>query len=255
VILDRIRLDGRTALIAGAGGGGIGTATSVALAEAGADLVAVDILEDRVRDTVDRVTALGRRCLGITADLRQLTVIPSIVERASAEFGRITYLVNIAGGSTPATSGAVTETGIDAFDEMMTANLRYVYLLCQGVARQMAENTGSSVVNVTTIGALTSCPNEAAYGAAKAGVVSLTRTMAIEWAAKDIRVNAIAPGVVRTPRSPNVDHFSRAIPLGRVCDPIEIASGILFLLSDMASGVTGHTLVIDGGATAKFALW
>lgn len=256
MITERMRMDGKTAIVAGAGGGGIGTATSLALAEAGAAVTAVDVIPERVKDTEDRITAVGGKCLGIVGDVQRKDVIQDVVKETVREFGTIDYVANIAGGSKP---GQMLETLTfpdEMYDEIMNLNMRWAFLMCKEAAQVMAGNdSGGSIVNVATIGGLTSCPTQAAYGAAKAGLMSLTRTMAIEWAPKGIRVNAVAPGVVLTPRSAGAERMGGVIPIGRVCEPEEIASGMLFLLSDMGSGVTGHTLVIDGGATVKFALW
>ncbi len=256
MITDRLRLDGKTAIVAGGGGGGIGTATSLALAEVGAQVVAVDIIPERVKDTEERIAAMGGRCHGIVADVREKEAVQRIVKETVKEFGTIDCLANIAGGSQPGQMMPALDCPDEVFDDIMNLNLRYVFLLSKEAAQVMVKNeNGGSIVNVATIGGLSSCPNQVAYGAAKAGVMSLTRTMAIELAPKGVRVNAVAPGVVLTPRSAGAERLSGMIPIGRINQPEEIASGVLFLLTEMGSGVTGHTLVVDGGATVKFALW
>lgn len=261
VILDRMRLDGKTAIVAGAGGGGIGTATSVALAEAGADVVAVDIEADRVQDTVSRVTVLGRRCVAVVADLRRTADIERVTAEAFGQLGSVDLLVNVAGGGQPGQFGPVVEMGEETWDQVFELNLKYVFTLSRMVALGMMERgTPGSIVNVATIGGLGSAPGQAAYGAAKAGLISLTRTMALEWASKGVRVNAVAPGVVRTPRAEadgrwDDERWRKLLPLGRACEPEEVAGAIVYLLSDLAAMVTGQTLVIDGGAAIKFPLW
>jgi NAD(P)-dependent dehydrogenase (short-subunit alcohol dehydrogenase family) len=261
MILDRMRLDGKKAIVAGAGGGGIGTATSVALAEAGADVVAVDIEPDRVRDTALRVTALGRRCAEVVADLRRTDEAERVAAEAFAQFGSVDLLVNVAGGAQQGQFSPIVDVSEETWDQVFELNLKYVFTLSRTVALQMmALDTPGSIVNVATIGGLGSAPGQAAYGAAKAGLISLTRTTALEWASKGIRVNAVAPGVVRTPRVQAGDRWDderwrKVLPLGRPCEPEEVAGAVVYLLSDLAAMVTGQTLVIDGGATIKFPLW
>ena len=261
MVLERLRLDGRTAIVAGAGGGGIGTATSLTLAEAGADIVAVDIDEERVEDTKRRVGELGRKCLGIVADIRQKADVERVVSQAVKEFGAVHYVANVAGGMKDDQWGEVLEYGERQFDEVISLNLRYAFLVCQAAAKSMVElGIKGSMVSVASVSGLAGAPYHGPYGAAKAGLMALTRTMAVELGPRGIRVNAVAPGSVKTPRvmamaSRDIDESSKTtIPIGRPCQPDDIAAGILFLLSDLARSVSGHTLVIDGGATAKFSL-
>ena len=261
MVLERLRLDGGTAIVAGAGGGGIGTATSLTLAEAGADIVAVDIDAERVEDTKRRVGELGRKCLGIVADIRQKADVERVVSQAVKEFGAVHYVANVAGGMKDDQWGEVLEYGERQFDEVISLNLRYAFLVCQAAARSMVElGIKGSMVSVASVSGLAGAPYHGPYGAAKAGLMALTRTMAVELGPRGIRVNAVAPGSVKTPRvmamaSRDIDESSKTtIPIGRPCQPDDIAAGILFLLSDLARSVSGHTLVIDGGATAKFSL-
>ena len=261
MVLERLRLDGGTAIVAGAGGGGIGTATSLTLAEAGADIVAVDIDAERVEDTKRRVGELGRKCLGIVADIRQKADVERVVSQAVKEFGAVHYVANVAGGMKDDQWGEVLEYGERQFDEVISLNLRYAFLVCQAAARSMVElGIKGSMVSVASVSGLAGAPYHGPYGAAKAGLMALTRTMAVELGPRGIRVNAVAPGSVKTPRvmamaSRDIDESSKTtIPIGKPCEPDDIAAGILFLLSDLARCVSGHTLVIDGGATAKFSL-
>ncbi len=261
MIFDRLSLKGKTAIVSGAGGGGIGTATSLMLAEAGANIVAIDILADRVKDTETKVKALGRDCLGIVADIRKKSEVQRAMAQSIKKFGAVHCLANVAGGMQPGQWGALETYGDDTFDDVISLNLRYVFLISQAVAKQMIEKgiTGS-IASVASVSGIAGAPYHGPYGAAKAGLMALTRTMAVEWGFYGIRVNALAPGSVKTPRAmagAPVDMDERAkgiIPIGRACQPDEIAAGLLFLLSPMASAISGHTLVVDGGATAKFAL-
>ena len=261
MFLEKLRLDGKTAIIAGAGGGGIGTAPSLAWAEAGAQVVAVDITPERVKDTEQRLAAMGRRCLGITADVRQPAEVERVVKLALQEFGAVHCLANVAGGMQPGQWSGLLDYKPSIFDDVVSLNLRYCLFTCQAVARTMIERSiPGSIVNVASISGVASAPNHGPYGAAKAGLMALTRTMAVEWGKYGIRANAVAPGSVRTPRTlvgateESERRGREAMPLGRRCEPEEIASAILFLLSDLASHVSGQTLVVDGAASAKFAL-
>jgi NAD(P)-dependent dehydrogenase (short-subunit alcohol dehydrogenase family) len=261
MIFDRLSLKGKTAIVSGAGGGGIGTATSVILAEAGANIVAVDIQAERVKDTEEKVRALGRDCLGIVADLRKKSEVERVLAQSVKRFGAVHCLANVAGGMQAGQWGQLETYGDDTFDEVISLNLRYVFLISQAVAKQMIDKgIAGSIASVASVSGIAGAPYHGPYGAAKAGLMALTRTMAVEWGYYGIRVNALAPGSVKTPRAmagAPMDMDDRAkgiIPIGRACQPDEIAAGLLYLLSPMASAVSGHTLVVDGGATAKFAL-
>ncbi|MBM4405133.1 MAG: SDR family oxidoreductase [Chloroflexi bacterium] len=260
MILERLTLKGKTAIVSGAGGGGIGTTTCLALAEAGANIVAVDIFQDRLQDTEQRVKALGRECLGVIADLTKRSDIQNAVAQGVKKFGAIHCVANVAGGMRPDERGELENFPEDKFDHVVAMNLKYIYMMNQAVAKHMIEKaipgTMASVASVSGVGG---AAYHAPYGAAKAGLIAITKSMAVEWGVYGIRVNALAPGAVKTPRAVagnTVDMDTRAkttIPIGRACEPDEIAAGLLFLLSPLASAISGHTLVVDGGATSKFA--
>jgi NAD(P)-dependent dehydrogenase (short-subunit alcohol dehydrogenase family) len=261
MIMDRLSLKGKTAIVAGAGGGGIGTATSLALAEAGANVVAIDIVEERVKDTEARVRAMGGVCLGVTADLRKKGDVHGAVAAAVERFGAVHCLASVAGGMQQGQWGRLEDYGDETFDAVLSLNLRYVFLISQAVAKQMIERgIMGTIASVASVSGVAGAPYHAPYGAAKAGLMALTRSMAVEWGVHGIRVNALAPGGVMTPRAqthtpPNIGTIAQGmIPIGRICQPDEIAAGLLFLLSPLSSAVSGQTLIVDGGATAKFPL-
>ena len=261
MIVERLRFDGRTAMVSGAGGGGIGTATSLALAEAGANVVAVDIDAERAKETRDQVVNAGGKAVAVVADLRRKADAQRAVAEAVREFGGVHHVANVAGGMTPDQWDGMLTYGEEQFDAVIHMNLRYVYLINQAVANQIVkQGGGGSMASVASVSGLNGAPQHGAYGAAKAGLMSLTRTMAVERGQYGIRVNALAPGSVKTPRATQggtIDADARAkdsIPIQRACEPYEIASGLLFLLSDLASAVSGHTLVVDGGAMAQFPI-
>jgi NAD(P)-dependent dehydrogenase (short-subunit alcohol dehydrogenase family) len=260
MILERLTLKGKNAIVSGAGGGGIGTATCLALAEAGANIVAIDILEDRLKETERQVKALGRDCIGIKTDIRKKDDVQRAVAQAAKHYGGIHCLANVAGGMRPDERGELEDFDEAKYDNVMNMNLKYIFLISQAVAKHMIEKgipgTMASVASVSGVGG---AAYHAPYGAAKAGLIAMTKSMAVEWGIYGIRVNALAPGAVKTPRavagnSMDMDEKARGtIPIGRVCQPDEIAAGLLFLLSPLASAVSGHTLIVDGGATARFS--
>ena len=153
------------------------------------------------------------------------------------------------------------ELSDEDWDASFDLVLRHLFLLAQAVGRRMVDQrTGGSIVSIASVSGLSSAPRHAAYGAAKAGVIALTRTLAVELAESGVRVNAVAPGAVLTPRVAQSQtaerraESARSIPMGRYAAPEEIARPVVFLASDLASYVTGQTLVVDGGATAQFPL-
>jgi 3-oxoacyl-[acyl-carrier protein] reductase len=246
-----LSLAGRVALVVGGGGGGIGTAVALTLAEAGADVGAVTVVPEDAQDTTARVEALGRRAEAVLADVTDASALTAAVEHVTDTLGPVRHLVNVVGGTLPDDWWRTAEYDMEAFDRIIARNLRYVVVACREVGRRMIERgeTGS-IVNISSVAAR-GTPLLAAYGAAKAGLESFSRTMALEWAPHGIRVNLVAPGTVRTPRAGqgSMDDAAAGIPLRRRGDPQDIASGALFLLSDHASYVTGQTLTVDGGST------
>ncbi|WP_272011032.1 SDR family NAD(P)-dependent oxidoreductase [Roseovarius sp. ZX-A-9] len=248
--MDAFRLDGKVALITGAGGG-LGVAQVQALAKAGATIVATDATE----------AALGAMDLtGLTdIDAVEMDVtdggsIDRAVDHCTARYGRIDLLVNNAGISLP---GSVLDYDMDWFDRTSAINFRGVFAVSRAVANVMvSQSTKGAIVNLASIGGMVvDGPTSAAYDGTKAAVIQITRNFAFELARQGIRVNAVAPGYTRTPMIEKYlndpDYRSalenRLIPMGRVGRPEEIANAIVFLLSDAASYVTGHTLNVDGG--------
>ncbi len=246
-----IDLSGRTALVVGGGGGGIGTAMAVALAEAGADVGVVTYVDEHAQDTESRVTALGRRGLGVVADVTDDEALSAAVRRVATELGPVRHLVNVVGGALPDDWWRTADYDLDAFDRIVARNLRYAVATCRDVARSLidAGQTGT-IVNISSVAAR-GAPLLAAYGASKAGLESFSRTMALEWGPYGIRVNLVAPGTIKTPRAGQRDlpEAVQGIPLRRRGDPEDIANAALFLLSDLSSYITGQTVTADGGMT------
>lgn len=254
-----IRLDGRHVLVAGAGGGGIGTAVAVIAARAGARVLAVDRTEQGRATAEQALAETGGTYRVADVDLTDRAALASALQHAQEAFGPIRGAVNVVGGMRGREQFAplLDENGPDLFREIIDFNLRATLNASNEVARAMiAHGQGGSIVQIASNTGLVSMPFGAGYGAAKAALLNLTRTMAVEWGAKNIRVNAIAVGMIRTAHShkvvKEVDQSARqAIPLGRVGRSEEIAGPVLFLLSDLASYVTGATLGVDGGAMAR----
>jgi NAD(P)-dependent dehydrogenase (short-subunit alcohol dehydrogenase family) len=247
-----IDLSGRAALVVGGGGGGIGTAMVMALAEAGADIGAITYVAEHADDTVERASKLGRRVATQVADVTDEAALVAAIAAIAAELGPIRHVVNVVGGALVDDWHRASDYDMTAFDRIVARNLRYAVVSCREVARGLvAASLPGSMVNISSVAAR-GTPLLAAYGAAKAGLESFSRTMALEWGRRGIRVNLVAPGTIKTPRSGQsdmVDEAAAAIPLGRRGEPDDIANAALFLLSDLAAYITGQTLSVDGGTS------
>ena len=249
-----VDLTGATVIVAGAGGGGIGTCSCEAALAAGAEVVAVE----RSPEEMDKLDLLSRPVAKIQADLTDPDAPAAVVRTALDAHGRIDGLINVAGGTGIDDFGPLVDIDHQDWDRVMANNLRYVAFLNRAVAQAMIDaGNGGAMVNVSSVSSLASQPFLAAYGAAKAGLNSLTRTMAVEWGNHGIRVNAVAPGTITTPRAGDEESpeaAKRAIPLGRRGHPAEIAAAAVFLLSPQASYITGQVLAVDGGMSVKLAM-
>ena len=246
---DLYRLDGRGFVVVGAGQG-IGRQTSHALAQAGAKLFLIDNRQELAKEIADEVDGTPW-----VADARDRSDVEGAVKEARKTLGRINGLVDIVG---MAKWGEILDVSDDDWDWTFGMVLRHAFLFSQAAGRAMAEGGGGVMTFVASVSGLTSAPKHAPYGAAKAGLMSWVRTLAVELGPKRIRANAVAPGFVWTPRiSQLIDDEGKKrsesnVPLGRVALPADIASAILFLSSDLASYVNGVTLIVDGGVEAKF---
>jgi NAD(P)-dependent dehydrogenase (short-subunit alcohol dehydrogenase family) len=254
MFVERLRLDGRCVIVAGAGGGGIGTRSVQAMLEAGATVIGVD--RDEAALAAVTTEFEGQPFVGVNGDVTTDEGIASIISAAQRECGRIDGLVNVIGGTMIDGWAPTLDYTREQWRTVMTINVDYVMFLGQAVAKVMIDGGGGSIVNVASTAGLAAAPYHVAYGTSKAGVVALTRTMAVEWGQYGIRANVIAPGTINTPRAKPLPPDRRdrvAIPLHRRGEPREIASVALFLISDLSSYVNGQLIPVDGGMSWKWA--
>jgi NAD(P)-dependent dehydrogenase (short-subunit alcohol dehydrogenase family) len=248
-------LPGKVAIVSG-GRRGIGKAIALALAGAGADIAVCDrVVDDGELEAVaEEVKRLGRRSLALQADITQKADVDSMVQRVVAEFGVIDILVNNAAMNIRA---PLLELREDGWDKVIDTDLKGCYLCSQAAGKQMVEQKGGSIINIASTAAVKAAPEMGAYCIAKAGVVMLTRVLALELAQYNIRVNAIAPFMVKTKFSQplwsdpeTLKQIEAGIPLGRLAEPGDIIGSVLFLASDASAYITGHTIILDGGLSA-----
>jgi NAD(P)-dependent dehydrogenase (short-subunit alcohol dehydrogenase family) len=243
-LLDRFRLEGRVAVVTGAHGG-IGRATIAVLREAGARVAGVDLDASEFRE------ALGNDDLALAADVRDPDAVRAAFATIRERLGAPDVLVNNAG---IAHRAPTLETSVEEWDRVLAVNLRGALLCSQAVAPAMLAAGRGSIINIASQLAIAVAAERAAYISSKAGLIGLTKVMALEWAGRGVRVNAVAPGVTRTPMVRYLEEneeagaaFRARIPLGRFAEPDEIALACLYLASDASSYVTGHVLTVDGG--------
>jgi NAD(P)-dependent dehydrogenase (short-subunit alcohol dehydrogenase family) len=258
-IADRLSLQDRVIVAAGGGGGGIGTAVCRAAAELGAVVVALDI-DERLLDLArTAVEDAGGRFVGHVVDVRSKPDVDSAFESVAQSEGRIDGLVNIVGGEKRYHWQPMINFEMTHFDEVVDLNARYAVLTAAAAARHMIKaGRPGSIVHISSVAAFSATPYQMAYGAAKAALLSITRTMAVEWGPHAIRVNGVAPGTISTPR----DHAgavtdgsdgTAVLPLRRRGSGEELAGAVMFMLSDLSSFVTGQTLLVDGGGLLRRA--
>jgi len=252
-ILEQFRLDDRVAVVTGSGQG-IGRAIAWALADAGCDVVVNARRIDDLRDTAEGVRARGRRALVAAHDIRDFS--DQLADRAIADFGRIDVWVNNVGGSDDKDVHTLVETSDTTFRSQLELNLVSAFQGCKAAASRMTE--GGAIVNITSGAGTRGSPFTGPYAAAKAGLINLTQTLALELADRGIRVNAVSPGPVVTEAFREVlgvedtlDDLTRTIPLGRTGTPDDIAAMVLFLCSPAASWITGEHHLVAGGRTQR----
>ncbi|MBV1907348.1 MAG: SDR family oxidoreductase [Pseudomonadales bacterium] len=245
-------LTSKIAIVTGAGQG-IGKAIAIRLAQAGADVVVAELLEERIAETVDAIEKLGRKAIGVQADVRDNAQVVAMVNAAVENFGRVDILVNNAGTD-------IVRDLVDLSDEewdiQIDVNLKGTFYCCRAAVPEIVKAGGGAIVNIASAAGYISYPGGTAYAAAKAGVMALTRSLAGEVGKQNIRVNAIAPGPIDTPLARSVFAemakrddpaiFSSG-PIRRMGRPEEIANTVAFLASEESSYITGDTISVSGG--------
>ena len=249
------RFAGKVAFVTGAGSG-IGRATAIAFAAEGATVVLADIDTVGNEETARLVAEHGGRVLSVKCDVTSSSDIQAVIEKTVQEFGRLDVAFNNAGIEQP--PAPLVDISEDEWSRLLDIDLRSAFLCMKYEIPAMLEHGGGSIVNTSSGAGVVGIRGQAAYVAAKHGLIGLTKSAALDYAAQGVRVNAICPGIIETPM---MDRFSggtsegraRVIgqePVGRMGRPEEIASAVLWLSSDLGAFATGHAMVIDGGQTA-----
>ena len=246
-------LQGKVAIVTGSRRG-IGRAVALALAGAGADLVIADIVTDdgKLDEVAAAIKKMGRQVLTVSLDISQKSGVEKMVQNTIKKFGKIDILANAAGVWIPGQN--LIETPEANWDKVIDTNLKGTWFCCRAVGKVMAEQGSGSIVNMSSQVGLNPGAGGGAYSISKAGIIMMTRQLAVELANKNIRVNAIAPGIIKTDfnkelwKNPEgARRMGMMVPLGRLAEPEDIARAALFLASDDASYITGVVLPVDGG--------
>ena len=248
-------LSGRVAAITGAGQG-LGRAMALALAEAGADTAIIDTRLDTAEETSELVRRTGRRSVAIRADVSNKDQVSAMPARIRAELGDVDILVNNAAISRLVPSDALSQ---EDWQAVVDVNLIGSFNCCQAFSPGMIERNYGRIINIASVSGMIVNRDwtQAPYYATKAGLIMLTKALAVEWATHHVTVNAIAPGLMRTSSAEEgwmtdpdrTDMWLKDIPMGRVGEPDELAGAVVYLASEASSYMTGQTLVLDGGLT------
>ena len=254
-MVSKLSLSGRGVVVVGAGGGGIGTAIARLAASEGAFVTAVDRDEqalDQAMAAIEAAGGSGQRC---AVDAGSAAGAREIMQRAARAEAPLAGLVNVVGGMLPGHWASLLDYSEENLDALLRSNLKVAFLTSQAFARALsAAKRPGAIVQIATIAALQGMPYGAGYATAKAGLLALARTMALEWGPLGIRVNAVAPGTIKVPKNAGSGETAQdraVIPMGRRGRPEDIAGAVLFLLSDLAEWITGQLLPVDGGASIR----
>lgn len=251
----RFDLEGQIALVTGAARG-LGRAIALALAHAGAE-VALGLRDIRSgSELAHEIESMGRRALPLQMDVTRLDQVRRAVEDTVAHFGRIDILVNNAGGGF---NNLIENVPEEEFDQTVTLNLKGTFFASQAAGRYMIQQKYGRIINMSSQAGFVALPTESVYCATKAAIVQLTKCFAVEWGKYNITVNAVAPTFIRTPGTAkalsdpafHADVIERIAGLHRIGEPMDVAGAVVFLASPAAALITGTTLLIDGGWTAR----
>lgn len=250
-----MRLKGKAAIVTG-GGTGIGKGISHALAEAGASVAIVQSTLEKAAQAAEELTAEGHQVLPFCADISSRQMVQNLVAEVIEKFGRIDILVNNAALTGAKAAAPFLDLSDELLERTIDVNLKGTFIVSQEAARKMTEN-GGSIIHISSVGAYAAQEGASIYCATKSALFGLTKTMALELAPYNIRVNAIAPGDIQTETSENVTEevkelgisgkYTRRVPLNRRGKPFEVGPTAVFLASDDSSYITGETIIIDGG--------
>jgi NAD(P)-dependent dehydrogenase (short-subunit alcohol dehydrogenase family) len=247
-------MDGKTALITGSAQG-LGREIALGLARSGCSLVLADLVDPG--ETARQVAGIGARSISVKADVSDEAGVETMVGKAIAEFEKVDILVNNAGISQLSFT-ATEDLPVGEWDKIMAVNLRGTFLCCKHVGKQMIRSGGGSIINISSTAGITGVVRAPAYCASKAGVILLTKSLALEWARYHIRVNAVAPHYLETELTKGLraservyDGLVKQIPMRRFAKPAEIVGTVLLLASPAASYTTGTVTVVDGGYLAQ----
>jgi NAD(P)-dependent dehydrogenase (short-subunit alcohol dehydrogenase family) len=248
------RLEGKIALVTGSAQG-LGREIALGLAQNGASLILADIVQPD--ETARAITDIGLRALSIQSDISDEAGVMNLAERSISEYGSVDILVNNAGISQLSYT-RTEDLPADEWDRIIRVNLRGTFLCCKYIAKHMINSGGGSIINIATTAGITGVARAPAYCASKAGVILLTKSLALEWARYHIRVNAIAPHYLETELTNDLRNSEKVynalmndIPLKRFGKPQEILGAVLLLASDASSYMTGSVTVVDGGYLAR----
>jgi 2-deoxy-D-gluconate 3-dehydrogenase len=251
---DLFTLQGKVALVTGAAQG-IGREIALGFAQYGADIVAVDLTDEKLLTLKSEIEAMNRRCLVLKIDLSHGERIEHMVETAVKEMGRIDILANIAGVNVHKPAEEMTEK---EWDFVLDINLKALFFCCQAVGKVMLRQGSGRIINMSSSFGMVGFGGRTAYAASKAAVSNLTKTLALEWSARGVNVNALAPGPVWTEARhelfSNPEFYAnllKKVPINRTAKPAEMVGPAIFLASEASSFVTGETLLVDGGFCAQ----
>lgn len=252
-----LQLDNRIVVVAGAGGGSLGTTVTRMAAQAGATVIGVSRTPANLEEHLGPLIAQGLPVIPVAADVETDEGVATVMDCVRQTKGDLHGLVTVVGGGPPASWGPSTRVARGNWDALFSKNLDSMFFISQAIAAELqARGRAGSLVAISSITGLGPMPYNVGYGAAKAAVLAVVRTMALEFVASNIRVNAVAPGAMVAASSmlpPDPALERRAIPMGRKGNLEEIAGTVLFLLSDMSTYMTGQCLTVDGGISLKWS--